>query len=220
MNILLDHLDFDMEYGYEYFKNIIKTEMKVTIIPFSFHEDWITDSTAWEKSYNRMSGKYYEELVKPFKSYGIDEGNIQLINYYVDDEKSAIEKIKNSNILLFTGGFPEKIMKRLNEIKLTSTIETYQGIIMGFSAGAMIQCENYYISPDEDYTEFTYEKGLKGINNFAVQVHFKCKKEEIDSIEKYMNEIVNKVYTTTGESAILVDNGKVTLLGNAKLYQK
>jgi len=74
---------------------------------------------------------------------------------------------RNYIYILFPGGFPEKIIKRLDDIKLTSTIETYQGIIMGFSAGAMIQCENYYISPAEDYPEFTYENGLKGIKNFA-----------------------------------------------------
>ncbi len=38
---------------------------------------------------------------------------------------------------------------------------------MGWSAGAMMQCSQYYISPDKDYPEFIYEKRTKMYRQFC-----------------------------------------------------
>lgn len=218
MNILLDGLDFDKAWAYDTLKNIIKPGFKVTIVPFAFHEDWIKNTEDWEKSYNKLNGEYYNELVQPFKSYGINEDNICLINYFEDDTDSAKSKINASDIIFFTGGLPDKIMNRLEKFDLITTIEQHKGIIMGWSAGAMMQCHNYYLSPDKDCPEFTYEKGLNFITDFAVEVHYKNAESQNESIKKYMNETGNKVYTTGPQSALIVEASNITLLGNARMY--
>jgi peptidase E len=104
-------------------------------------------------------------------------------------------------------------------MRLLNTIEAYQGIIMGWSAGSLVQCEDYYISPDEDYPEFQRYIGLKGNKDFAVEVHYQGEPQQIESIEKYIRETGNKVYVTTSESAIIVEDRRVKLLGNAKEYR-
>lgn len=109
-------------------------------------------------------------------------------------------------------------MSRLSEFDLISTIEQHEGIIMGWSAGAMIQCLDYYISPDKDYPQFIYLKGLDCIKDFAVEVHYKNTEVQNNSIEKYIRETEKKVYTTEHQSAIIVDGCKITLLGNANIY--
>lgn len=219
MNILLDKLDFNESWAFETLKNIIKPEHKICIIPFSFHEDWIKNNTEWNHCYNNINGQYYNSMIYPFYTYGISEENITLINYFTDTHDSAISKITSSDIILFTGGYPEKIMNRLAEFDLVNCIENHNGIIMGWSAGAMVQCFNYYISPDEkDYPEFLYEKGLNCIKDFAVEVHYKNTELQNKSIEKYIKERDKKVYTTEPGSAIIVDGNNITLLGNAKIY--
>ena len=219
MNILLDGLDFDKGWAYESLKNIIKPEYKVTIIPFSFHEKWIKNSEEWERSYNKLNGEYYADIISPFLTYGINENEITWINYFTDNNDSAKAKIKVSDIIFFTGGLPDKIMSRLAEFDLINTIEQHEGIIMGWSAGAMIQCMDYYISPDKDYPEFIYLKGLNCIKDFAVEVHYQNTEVQNSSIEKYIGETEKKVYTTEQHSAIIVDGGKITLLGNACIYK-
>jgi peptidase E len=220
LNILLDKLDFNEIWAYESLKNIIRPDFKICIIPFSFHEKWIKDKEEWETIYNNINGKEYIKIVSPFYTYGIKDDNIALVNYFTDSNESAIEKVNISDIVFFTGGFPEKIMKRLLEFNLISVIEQYKGIKMGWSAGAMMQCYDYYISPDdEDYLEFQYEKGLKYIEDFAVEVHYKNTEVQNKSIEKFVREKKKMVYTTERQSAIIVDNKKVTLLGNAKMYE-
>ncbi|WP_346935687.1 Type 1 glutamine amidotransferase-like domain-containing protein [Clostridium sp.] len=219
MNILLDGLDFNESWAYKTLKNIIRPEYKICVIPFAFHEDWIKDEVEWEKSYNKISGEHYKNIATPFYTYGIEDNNITLINYFTDNSESAKAKINSADIVFFTGGFPDKIMIRLSELGLINTVEHHSGIIMGWSAGAMMQCSQYYISPDKDYPEFIYEKGLRCIDNFAVEVHYKNTDSQNKSIEKYIRENGKMVYTTQQKSAIIVDGDNLSLLGNAKVYQ-
>lgn len=109
-------------------------------------------------------------------------------------------------------------MKRLREFQLVNIIEEHSGIIMGWSAGAMMQCYDYYLSPDEDYPNFIYERGLKCIKDFAVEVHYKNTDFQNKSIEKFIKETGKKVYVTEASSGIIVDGSNIQLLGKARLY--
>ena len=220
MNILLDKLDFNENWAFETFKNIIKPEHKICIIPFAFHEEWIKNEEEWQKSYNKVSGEQYKEIALPLYDYGIVDNNIVLVNYFRDSIESAKAKVNASDIIFFTGGYPDKIIDRLSEFDLIRVVEQHEGIKMGWSAGAMMQCFDYYISPDEDYPEFVYKRGLSCIKDFAVEVHYKNSESQNKSIEKYICEKGKKVYTTERQSAIIVDGNKVTLLGNAKRYKE
>lgn len=219
MNILLDKLDFHEAWAYDTLKNIIKPEYKICIIPFAFHEDWIRNSEEWEKWYNKIDGDQYKGIAAPFYAYGISDDNMFLVNYFEDTSDSAKAKINSSDIVFFTGGFPDKIMDRMEEFDLINTIEQHQGIKMGWSAGAVMQCYDYFLSPDEDYPEFVYLRGLKCIKDFAVEVHYKNTDSQNESIERYIRERGKRVYTSEPHSAIIVDGTKIILLGNAKIYQ-
>ena len=218
MNILLDKCDFNKEWAYATLKNIIKANYKICVIPFAFHETWIKDKVQWDKAYNKVNGDFYKNSISAFYDYGITDDNICVINYFEDTLLSAKEKAVTSDIIFFTGGYPDKIMNRLKEFDLVNTIEGHEGIIMGFSAGAMMQCYDYYLSPDEDYPDFTYERGLKCIEDFAVEVHYKNTDSQNKSIEKFIKETGKKVYLTEAASGIIVDGNKIQLLGKARLY--
>jgi peptidase E len=215
----LDKLDFDKSWAYETLKNIIKPKYKVCMLPLAFREDMISSKAEWEKAYNKLNGEHYGYSVMPLLNYGINDNNITLINCFVDSPESAKAKINASDILFLPGGFPDKIMDRLTELDLVNVVEQHGGIIMGWSAGAMVQCLDYYLSPDEDYPEFAYKKGLNCIKDFAVEVHYRNAPSQNKSIEKFIREKGKAVYTTENQSAIIVDGSKVTLLGNAKVYQ-
>lgn len=87
-------------------------------------------------------------------NYGVKEENINWINYFKDTYENAKVKIRNSNILFLTGGLPVKMMSRLIEFDLIDDIESFTGVIIGSSAGAMVQIAEYHITPDEDYNIF------------------------------------------------------------------
>lgn len=220
LNILLDGLDFNESWAYETLKNIIRPECKICMLPFAFNEEWIKNEEEWGAAYNKINGKYYKPSISPFYAYGIKDENINMVNYFTDNNESAREKLQSSHIIFFTGGLPDRIMKRLEEFDLIGAVEQHKGIIMGWSAGAMMQCSSYFISPDKDYPSFLYKKGLSCIKNFAVEVHYKNTSIQKASIERYMKEKGNSVYTTEPGGGIIVEDETITLLGTAKLYEK
>ena len=48
----------------------------------------------------------------------------------------------------------------------------HDGVMMGYSAGAVIQLAEYHLSPDDVYPEFEYYEGLPCLNDFYMEVHY------------------------------------------------
>ena len=91
---------------------------------------------------------------------------------------------------------------------------------MGYSAGAVIQLSEYHLSPDDDYPEFKYYKGLPYLNDFYLEVHYEGTFSQNAAIQKVLEERKKTVYATAlMNGAILVDNGVVKLLGDVKAYK-
>ena len=164
---------------------------------------------------------YYGGIVGGFTSYGISENNIEFINYFTDSKESAAQKIAKADIIYFLGGLPDRMMDRIKEFELYDILMKHNGIVMGYSAGAVIQLAEYHLSPDEDYSEFQYCKGLPYLNDFYLEVHYEATKIQNEAIERVLTERGKTVYATvSGSGAILVDNGNVKLLGNVKIFDK
>lgn len=216
MNILLNLYDFHEGWAYPTLKDIITSDFRVVIIPFSFHEQWIQDEKQRQNAYGKEYGKYYQDIVRPFHHYGISDDKIQYIDYFTDTYESAKNKIEDSQIVFFTGGLPDKMMERLIEFQLVPTLQEFKGIIMGSSAGAMIQFDEYYISPDDDYHIFGYYEGLGLVSGFGIEVHFENTQTQNDSITRFMKERQKPVYIMQNQSALIINEKGVKILGAAK----
>lgn len=153
-------------------------------------------------------------------NYGIKEENINWVNYFKDTKENAKIKIGNSNIIFFTGGLPDKVMLRLIEFDLISNIESFTGVIIGSSAGAMIQIAEYHITPDEDYNRFAYNVGLNLINDFDIEVHYEGTEIQNRYINKVLDEKRDRVYAITNIGGIIVDDSKITLLGDTQIFSR
>ena len=171
--------------------------------------------------YSKENGKYYAGIINGLASYGILERNISFVNYFADTKNSAAEKIEKADIVYFLGGLPDRMMERIKEFDLYDTLMKHDDIIMGYSAGAVIQLAEYYLSPDEDYSEFQYYNGLPYLKDFYVEVHYEGTDIQNDAIQRVIAERGKTVYATALRSgAILVDNGSVKLIGNVKTFGK
>lgn len=71
MNILLDRLDMYKPWGYDFFRDIIKPDMRVTYLPIAFHEAWVRNAKEWEEWYGRYVGSHYRMFTEPFAVFGI-----------------------------------------------------------------------------------------------------------------------------------------------------
>lgn len=218
INILLSECNFNEPWISDRLKNIINSESKVCIIPFSFHDELIKNAQDFSKYYDKENGEYYTIISHSFRDFGVKDENINYINYFTDNAKTACKIINDSDILLLPGGLPDKLLSRIEKFNIKSAIENFNGTVIGFSAGALAQLQNYHISPDKDYPSFGYYRGLNMIKDFYIEVHFENTGIQNYSIRKVLSEKKKPLYTISNKGGILVDNGTVETFGDVDLY--
>ena len=220
INILLEGYNIDAPWLYDELKNYIQPYHSVAVVAFSFRDSQARSLADWNDMYDKKIGKYYNAIVDGLLSYGISEDNIEFINYFTDTKETAARKVKNADIIYFLGGLPDKMMDRIKEFDLYDTLMQHDGIVMGYSAGAVIQLAEYHLSPDDDYPEFNYYEGLPYLRDFYLEVHYEGAQIQNEAIQRVLNERGKTVYATKCfEGAILVDNGNIKLLGDVKIYE-
>lgn len=218
VNLLLSLYNFDETWSYSILKNIIKEYHSVLIVPFSYDDNWLKDKNDWNKAFNSEYGTHYKEIVSPFLSYGIDKNNIKWINQFLDTIDLMKEKIKSTDIIFFTGGYPDKMMEKFRKYDLVYELENFNGIMIGSSAGAMVQISEFHITKDSDYKRYSYYKGLNIIKDFDLEVHFDNTELQNISILRSIREKKKPVYSITNNGAVLVVDGKAYILGDAKKW--
>jgi peptidase E len=219
VNILLSHYFFHEDWVKNALKKYINQSDKVVIVPFAFSEEWVSNNAEWQNAYNKDYGKYYREVVEPFLEYGIKEDNIIWLNYFEDTESEMKRIVEESNIVFFTGGLPHRAVERVIERGLLNYINNCR-VIIGASAGALMQLGNYYISPDEDYSDFVYCNGLGLINkDFYIEVHYEDTDIQNNCIKKVLKEKTDTIYAIGDRGGIVVDSENVLLFGDIVTFK-
>jgi len=219
VNILLEGFKISDPWIYDELKNYIKPSHKVVVIAFSFRDSLIKNNDDWNTLYSRENGQYYKGIIDSLTDYGVSEDNITFINYFADTKETAAQKVADSDIIYFPGGLPDRMMERIKEFELYEVLTKYDGIVMGNSAGALIQLSEYHLSPDRDYPEFKYYDGLPYLDNFYMEVHYMNTDIQNESINRVLSERGKTVYATEFMAgAIIVDSGNIKLIGNVKTF--
>lgn len=221
INIMLERYDVAASYLYDELKNYIKPYYKVAVVAFSFRDNRVKSLPDWEALYSKESGKFYKGIVGGFTAYGIEEDHISFVNYFADTKESATQKIKNADIIYFLGGLPDRMMDRIKEFKLEDILIQHNTIIIGYSAGAVIQLAEYHLAPDDDYPVFGYYEGLPYVNDFYLQVHYEGTAVQNEAIQRVLAERNKTVYALVlNKGAVLVDDGEIKLIGEVKKFKK
>ena len=219
INILLEGYEINAPWLYDELKNYIKPHCSVAIVAFSFRDSRVKTLSDWEKLYSEERGKYYAGIVGSLTAYGIPKKNIVFVNYFTDTKETAAEKIRCADIVYFLGGLPDRMMDRIMEFDLYDLLMRHNGIIMGYSAGAVIQLAEYHLSPDENYPVFGYYKGIPLLRDFYLEVHYTGSAKQQEAICRVLAERGKTVYATTaGTGAILVDNGIIKCIGDVRIF--
>ncbi len=174
MYVLMSTNSHHEDWIFPYLSPLIQPEHKVAVLPFSFHEDWVSDEADWDACYNGPESKYFLESAGPFERYGIDlPSQVTFLNYFKNTPEQMRQTCEEADILFFTGGLPEKAVTRIEALGLTEVIAKHPGLKIGVSAGALMLMPNFYVSPDADYPKLLYFKGLNIIDTpDFIEVHF------------------------------------------------
>ena len=218
VNVLLESYDLTAPFLVEELRSYIKPTDHVAIVAFSFLPSQAANLEQWLGLYGK-EGMFYSWLVEPFAEFGVPEENITFVNYFADTKASAAQKVKNADIIYFTGGLPDAMMERLYEFELVDILKNFDGVVLGCSAGAMIQLEEYHITPDWDYPTFGYYQGFPWLKNFCVEVHYENTQIQNECIRRVLSERGKPVYTSAhNNAAIIVADGEMKCLGDVQRF--
>ena len=214
INILMSRSEgLVANYSYPELKKILKKSMKVVIVGFSFFDNLEEDKYF---EYYGKDSEYQLKMANLFNRYEINDVN--WIYYYQMTKAESIELIKSADIIYFPGGAPDLMYERIKEKELLQPLKAFKGIIIGSSAGTMIQLENFHISPDNEYNKFSMNQGLGYLNDFFIEVHFRRRKKQKSSMRKLNRKYNKPIYVIPDDGIMIVKDNNVKTLGSAKLY--
>lgn len=217
INILHNRYDIHADWLKPALEKYIQPHMRVCVIAFSFRDERVKCASDWDALYAPGS-VYYEGIAEAFAAYGIGKGQIEYLNYFADTKESARDKVMAADILYFLGGLPDRMYERIGEFDLTDALKKHAGIVMGYSAGALIQLAEYHLSPDRDYPEFGYYPGMGYLDGFYVEVHYEGTPVQEEAISRVLRERKKPVYGLPDGGAVIVHDGQAELIGEGKIF--
>ena len=217
-NILLEYYDIGADWLRADLSAYLRPGMRAAVIAFSFRDSQVRSHADWLSLYG-PGGKYHEGIRAGLAAYGVEGEAVSFVDYYADTPQTAREKLARADIVYLPGGLPDRMMDRIREFGLEEPLRRFDGVVMGYSAGAMIQLGEYHISPDEDYPRFIYRQGLGLLDGFYLEPHYEGNPVQDDAIRCVLTERRRPVFATEfGRGAIIVDNGERRLIGSVRTF--
>lgn len=194
-------------------KKHLKPKMKVAVIGFSFFEP--LNEEDYFKYYGKDS-EYQEKLLNNFSDFEITD--LKWVYYFNQTLEESLKIINESDILYFPGGAPDLMFERIKARGLLEVLKNFKGIVIGSSAGAMIQLETFHISKDNEYFKFSLNEGLGYLEDFFIEVHYRRRRPQKSSLRKMRREFRKPIFTIPDNGMVIVDGNEVLPLGDAKLF--
>lgn len=216
VNLMLSGYNFDKPFIAPALKKYLYTGQRVSVAEFAFGKE-CKNAENWEQLFGNGSQER-KNIEAAFGSFGILPEQISWINYFKDTHDEALKKIDQSDILFLPGGLPDKMMERFSEFQLIPAVEAFCGMIIGCSAGALIQAADYFISPDSDYESYMEKTGFHFLTDFAVEVHYCSAPEQRESIRRYIKARKKPVYAIEEDGGVLLENKTVRLFGKVNCF--
>lgn len=218
-NILLNTSYFDANWCRPVLSQHLKAQQRVLVVGLAFRERQITSARQWRRFYGRF-GKYSRQLWRTLAAYGIPRRQVQFLNYYQHSPEEAEQLVGAADVLLFPGGLPDLLYERLCELHLLPAMRLYNGVVLGISAGAMVQLARYHITPDKDYPAYTYANGCGWLADFDIEVHYNGSELQHESIRRAICEMGKPVYAIAQDGALLVQNGEISTIGTVRCFSR
>jgi peptidase E len=208
--------NFDEPWARQALDGILRPDMTVTVLPFSFAAD--TTAEGFLREFG-PDGEHRKAVLRPFAAYGIGADQVRFVNYFVHSPAEARALVEGADVVFLTGGLPDLAMDRVREFGLEDLLARFPGVLMGASAGAMMQISDYHISPDEDYPAYQRSRGLDCGLDFDVEVHYVFSPVQNDGIRRALSERPVPVWAMENTGGLLVRDGQVTPLGDVHLVR-
>ena len=107
------------------------------------------------------------------------------------------------------------LLKRIDSMGIRERIVNFKGIVMGTSAGAMVQLDKFHITPENDGEEYGYcENGLWLISGFDIEVHYEENFLHLSGLITDLKLHGTKIYAMPNNGGLIVKGKRITPIGD------
>lgn len=158
----------------------------------------------------KVREKNVPAFTEHFKNVGIQFEKSIIITPEMSVEE-AQNSVREASFIMLMGGNPYKQKEMCEKLGLLEELKKYNGVMLGFSAGAMLMSKHIIIIPcSEKYPEFRIEDGLN-LDGISIYPHNNTNQEDYpDALvvgdETYHKDDLIKVAREYGEFYLLQDN--------------
>ncbi len=212
INILCSYSNFDESWGYSAIEPYLSASDEVCVLPLEHQDGWLSEEVSLRNVYQKGADAY-ETLVRPLRAFGIKDQQI----HWVDDSDTIVstkEKIKNSNVLILLGSHPVDMIERIEDLQIKDELRNYDGVMIGISAGAMIQLDLFHMTADY-FEEFSFGEGLGVISGFDVDMHYQPESEHLYAMIRAIEDQDLAVVCCPEKSMMIIDGDHYELAGDA-----
>ena len=155
-------------------------------------------------------------------------GSLYIADISAVDKKIWLPRLKKANVIVMGGGSSPYLMKKIHSSGLMDELPKLlkDRVYVGISAGSMVTSKRLYSSSEFLFSNVKTKpsKGL-GYVDFNIRSHFNSKKFpklQDKYLKKLMNKIKGDMYALDNQSAVVVDNGKISVVSEGKwlLYKQ
>lgn len=192
--------DINNAFGYglgEMFLNELKDRKSIVYIP------------GGADKLQKVREKYVPAFTGHFKNVGIEFETSIIITPDMSPEK-AQQAVLEASFVMLMGGDPFRQKELCNKLGILQLLKKYDGVMLGFSAGAMLMSKYIIITPcSDEYPDFHIEEGLN-LDEISIYPHNNTNQEEYSDTlvvgdETYQREDLIKVANQYGEYYLLQD---------------
>lgn len=180
------------------FKSELKDTKSIVYIPGS------------PEKIEKAKTKYVPAFTTHFKNVGIEFEKVNIITPDLTSEE-AKRMIQEASFVMLMGGDPFKQKEMCEKVNIMEELRAFNGVMMGFSAGAMLMSKYIIITPcSEEYPEFRIENGLN-FDNLSIYPHNNTSDTAYPDVlevgeEIYKKQDLIKVANQYGKFYLLQDN--------------
>lgn len=180
------------------------------VLPVCTMERYVKDLLSWEEYFGE-EGILTQKIQDQLCGAGAVRNRIDFYNYFTCEE---VPDFNRYTCLVIPGGDAELGVERIKNNKLLSALSNYQGMILAYSAGALMLYQEYFLSPNWYYTTMKYCRGigLDCMPPFLLEMHYDGS-ESMAGMIKEDGKYLNKDVCAIGDYGILIyDNYEKSMI--------
>ena len=152
---------------------------------------------------------YFDKILKCFEKIGIVFKNT--IEISDCSKKDELANFPDNRIYFLMGGNPLTQYDLIKEYNLIKELKNYDGLVIGFCAGAINLSKHAIITSDCDFKEPMCYDGINRVD-ISVEPHFNI--DETEFTRNRINEINNFCKTLNTEIYAIPDKSAIEVLGD------